>query len=255
MTLGRDDIAIHVDANGADRALLVGATGTGKSTAAGVLIDMFYEDYVRPKKKRSKPRGRILVVDTKPRWRPAYEADGSAASRRYAKWLPGNVISHSRLVSRTSDWDLAWSTGDGVVLLQNNDMEHDALISWCVEMMTKFFRGQSYKEPSLLVIDEGMDFFGSTGVARYGNIVQRVVRAGREKGLASLILVQRPKTINVQIITESNYLMLFHIKFDEDMKRLWEMGIPRDLEPPRQRKHFALFRDDELVSANAILNL
>lgn len=254
--MNSDDLAIKVDPKtGGERWLLVGATGTGKSTAAYIPINKFYNDYVAPTKRNGKPRGRILIVDTKPRWRPKMLADGTRATRKYKHFLNGPEVPHSRLVSHSSEWDMAWETGDGVVLLQNADLDTNDLIRWCVEMMSKFFRSQKIKEPSLLVIDEGMDFFGSTGNSKYGDIVQRSVRAGREKGMATLICVQRPKTINLQVVTEASALMLFRIDFLGDMKRLQEMGIPKDVYPPTQDYHFVFWKDRKLLARDAMLRL
>ncbi len=253
------DISLQVTPEGADRALLIGASRMGKSTAAGVLIDAFYDDYVAPRAHgrytQPKPRGRILISDTKPRWRPEMLANGQRAGRRYRDFLPGTIIPHSRLVSNTSEWDLAWETGEGVCILQNTNLPHDENVRWQVSMMQKFFKTQKHSMPSLLVIDEGMDFFGPTGNGKYGDIVQRSVRAGGEKGLASLILVQRPKTINIQVVTEGNYLMLFKIRYREDLKRLWEMGIPRDFVDPKEPHHFALWRNDHVITHDACFRM
>lgn len=100
--------------------------------------------------------------------------------------------------------------------------------------------------PTLLVIDEGMDFFGPTGNGIHGDIVQRCWRAGGEKGMACLIGVQRPKSINLQMLTESNLLYLFHLSNEDDVKRLWEMGLPKGVVPPIEKYKFIFFKDDVL---------
>ena len=64
------------------------------------------------------------------------------------------------------------------------------------------------------------------------DIVQRCFRAGGEKGLTSLIGVQRPKGINLQCLTETSYCACFRFNFADDMKRLAEMGWPKDVPPP-----------------------
>jgi hypothetical protein len=164
-------------------------------------------------------------------------------------------LESSRLVTKSDEWDIAWQTGEGIVVLQNENLRQPDLIAWCVEMMEKFWRSQRRSSPGLVVIDEGMDFFGPTGNGKYGDIVQRIVRAGREKGIASLICSQRPKTINIQLISESNFLILFRINFIQDMIRLREMGIPFDLMPPREKYHFAAFRDERVITYDAKLRL
>jgi hypothetical protein len=157
--------------------------------------------------------------------------------------LPGVVL------SRPKDWDLAWDrelNPTGIVVSQNMDMDEATLVRYQVAMIAKFFETQYWKEPSLLYIDEGHDFFGANATARYGSAIQRCFRAGAEKGMASLLGIQRPKTVNLQTLTESNVCYLFHIKFREDLKRLGEMGMTVRESPPVDSHQFFFFRDDKL---------
>lgn len=165
--------------------------------------------------------------------------------RHYKGFVKGDKLPHS-VVMRTSDeWAMAFDPdiNDRLVIAQRHDLGHQDHVAWQVQNIERFFATQDYRYPSLLYIDEGMDFFGPTGNGLYGNAVQRCYRAGREKGLASLIGVQRPRTINIQCLTEANVLYLFAINFDEDMKRLREMGFPNDVPPPRDDHRFLYFRD------------
>lgn len=250
-----NDLRIKVDPKkGADRCLLIGATGSGKSTAAGVLLQLFYEDYVKPIKK-NKPRGRIFVIDTKPRWRPEYKADGTKASRAYSSLMAGPIVPNSRLIQSMGDWDLATSTGDGVYVVQQPKATIREAVLFAVEVCEKIFQTQRKDVPTLVVFDEGMDMFGPTGNGKHGDIVQRFFRAGREKGAATLFCSQRPKTINIQCVSESNYLMLFRIDFHDDMKRLHEMSLPEWVDPPADDYHFVLFRNRKLLSQDAVLRV
>ena len=114
-------------------------------------------------------------------------------------------------------------------------------------MAAKFFDSQEYERPSLLYVDEGMDFFGPSGNSRYGNAIQKCFRAGREKGLATCIGVQRPKAINVQTLTEANLLYLFKLDYSADVKRLVEMGLPEGITAPTELYKFRHMRDGELL--------
>ncbi|MGH7239169.1 MAG: hypothetical protein ACREHG_03775 [Candidatus Saccharimonadales bacterium] len=116
------------------------------------------------------------------------------------------------------------------------------------EAMEKFLETQHYKRPSLMYIDEGHDFYGPTGVAKHSDVIQRSYRSGAERGMSTLLGTQRPKTINLQILTEANLLYLFHIAFREDLKRLYEMGVPQSLTTlPESGSHaFRFYRDDKL---------
>jgi len=66
------------------RHLIAGQTNSGKSTIAGELLT----DWVR--------KGRRLVIfDTKPRWKAEYLPNGMSASRRYRGWTLGEPFLNS----------------------------------------------------------------------------------------------------------------------------------------------------------------
>lgn len=244
--LTSDDLAVKIDHWGADLWLLVGRRGSGKSTLGEWQVKRFWSDY---------PTGRILVADTKPRFRAQFTADGLDAGKRYRDWGYGSVLPNFRACGSAKEVDLAWKTGARGVVLQNDRAPQDQLIRWQVEMIERFWRTQKKSTPSLLYIDESMDFFGPTGLGKYGDTIQRICRAGREKGLAAVIASQRPKTINMQVVTEANCLANFALNLSDDRKRLYEMGLPRGAKGPTVNKQFLLMRDGVVLSDRAQLAL
>lgn len=42
------------------------------------------------------------------------------------------------------------------------------------------------------------------------------------------------KGLPPQITEELSVLYLFHLRYDADIKYLWDMGIPRNIEPPSE---------------------
>lgn len=210
-----------------DRAALIGASGTGKSTFAAYLLDRFRADY---------PHARILVLDTKPRWRAVRQANGTGTRRLYRNHAKGDTIAGSVALSDMRDWGIVWDDDTNpsqTVIAQRLEGSHAVNMRFQIAAAERFFKSQSAKRDSLLYVDEGMDFFTTSASAIGGSdIVQRCTRAGREKGLATLIGAQRPVGINLQILTEMNYAALFRINFVNDMKRLHEMGWPKDIGPP-----------------------
>lgn len=221
------DIHLHVTSRGADRATLVGANGTGKSTLASYLIAAFKDDY---------PDARVLVHDTKPRWRGEYLADGTRASRRYKRMAKGDTIPGSMVLERPDDWALVWDRNvnpSQIVVCQRLRSSMRTNIVFQTMAAERFFSTQDANRPSLIYFDEGMDFFHASATARGGSdIVQRCYRAGREMGLASMLGAQRPIGINAQTLTEVNYCALFALNYTKDVRRLWEMGWPRNALPP-----------------------
>lgn len=209
-----------------DRGIIVGANGTGKSTLANFILGHFREDY---------PNCRILICDTKPRWRAERQVDGTSTRRLYRKMDKGDTLPGAVTISRVQDWGLAWNRDvnpSQVVILQRIKGSHAANVLFQVACAEKFFDELDFRRPSLIYYDEGHDFFTASASAYGSDIVQRGYRAGRERGLASLIGFQRPKGFNLQCLTETNYCALFRINFAEDMKRLHEMGWPKNVGPP-----------------------
>lgn len=210
-----------------DRGILVGANGTGKSTLANYIVSHFRADY---------PHGRILVLDTKPRWRGERRADGTSTKRLYRKLSEGDTIPGSVTISQPHDWALAWDRDANpvqTVIAQRIKGSHRENVAFQVGCAERFFDSLDFKRPSLIYFDEGHDFFTATSSAIGGSdIVQRGYRAGRERGLASLIGVQRPKGFNPQCLTETNYCALFRINFRKDMAHLYDMGFPQSVGPP-----------------------
>jgi cyanate lyase len=243
--LESQDFAIRVTKRGGDRGVLAGASEVGKSTLAKQLCTDFYATYIEGKP--PKVQGRELIIDTKPRWRGTQTPMGGSLRQRYKNFVPGDTLD-AVVLNDINDFELAFDGryNNRAVIAQNLALEDDALIRWQVQVIRKYFNTQKARQPSLLYIDEGMDFFGPTGNGKYGNIVQRCVRAGREKNLATLIGVQRTKTINLQVLTECNVLYLFMLNYEEDVKRLHEMGFPRNATCPTDPYIFRFYRDRKL---------
>lgn len=240
-----------------DRALLIGQTRSGKSTLAKFLI-MDFQRTMRSQTNKGYQNPRVLVLDTKPRWRGTQTTSGQSVHRLYKKMVPGDELP-ATVLSDARDWHLAWDpqlNPSGIVIAQNLKADEPSNIRFQVECVSAFFETQFYKQPSLLYIDEGHDFFGPNANARFGTAIQRCFRAGAEKGMASCLGIQRPKTVNLQTLTESNVCYLFHIKFREDLKRLGEMGMPPLADsPPAESHRFMFFRDDHLYPKPIRLNL
>jgi hypothetical protein len=171
--------------------------------------------------------------------------------------VPGDTL-NATLLTDIKHWDLAWDrtlNPSGIVIAQNLTLDEADNVRFQVEAATRYLDSQFYKQPSLIYVDEGHDFFGGNAMARYGTALQRCYRAGAEQGMSSLLGAQRPKTITMQTLTESNLLYLFRIKFAEDVKRLREMGAPPDIQAPVKPHRFRFMRDDDLYPSELKVRL
>jgi energy-coupling factor transporter ATP-binding protein EcfA2 len=240
-----DDFALRR----AERGLITGGTGTGKSTLMEFLINDFVHRY---------PTGRTVIADTKPRFRAEMELNGLPAKRRYKGWDHGTVIPGSVAgdLSR-SDGGLgdAWKLGHRVVILQTDTQREWPLI---LRAMAAFFRQARTSRPQLAAVDETMDFFGSNGQPIPGlgedrDALLRIVRAGRERGMGGLFGMQRPKGVPVPIVQELTRLYLFRLDNDDDVERLWDLGIR--VEPPDRDHEFRYWKRGVTGSRLLKLNL
>lgn len=225
-------ISLRVTKNGAERALVVGGVGSGKSTLADYLGTDFTRRYTK---------SRRLIADTKPRYRAEVTIQGRKAKHLYKKWGHGQAVPGSVLVYEPEDLALAWDLGYRVAIVQGESM---ADLVRVLDVCEAFFRQANAKVPSLLQVDETCDFFSANGYPKGGSDVMiRVARAGRERGLGGLYCSQRTRAIPVSIIEEMERLYLFRLDAAGDIKRLEEMGAPVTVDDmPREEHAFVYWR-------------
>lgn len=210
-----------------ERGLLVGGTDTGKSTLAEALVQDFFHRY---------PTSRILILDSKPRFRAERDHNGRSARRRYRSWSHGPTVPGSVVVSAPDQLDTAWTTGARVSIAQGQGARDVPALVACAG---RFLDTSRANRPQLLVVDETMDFFSPNGQPRGGDdVLVRTARGGRERGTGGLYCTQRTRSIPGQLIEELTRCYLFRLDYRADVKRLWEMGFPPGVQPPTQRHTF-----------------
>jgi hypothetical protein len=228
-----------------DRAAAAGGTQSGKSTlCAGspeypfrqTLCGEWVATYCNPKDK-----GKLLIVDSKPRFRAAYRPDGLSDSRRYKDWGYGPAIPNSTRVDPGDIQGLyrAMNLSD-IIIVQTDSIDRDApLVMRTVEA---FRRTAGKKHKRLVYFDELMDFYSQSGMPLRGcgNVALRCARAGAERDLTTLYAFQRAKGIPPQLWELLNKLYLFRMDLETDMTRIREAGVPREMVPPEE-DHIFLF--------------
>jgi hypothetical protein len=197
----------------------------------------------------TRPKVRPLVLDTKPRFRAEIERSGPGgkivrdAKRHYEDWEQGPTIPGSYKLDIHAEKPLKgyWKEDDPcrVVIAQTDDeTERHKLL----EIANTWFMSRNPNADRLFVVDELLDFYHGNGVciSSRNNVPLKVNRAGGERGFSGLYGAQRPKGIPVQITEELSYLYLFHLRFRQDMKFLWENGVPENIYPPDEDYAFRL---------------
>jgi hypothetical protein len=213
-----------------ERAFLLGGTGSGKTTMEEMLVADFYNRY---------PSSRILILDSKPRFRAEWFVNGLSAKRVFRHWKPGSTIPDSVLVREASQLEDAWRLGARIVVAQ---CERQSERYRLVEAAEHFYNKARHTRPQLLCVDETADFFHLNGSPIGGSdALVRIARSGRERGTAALYCSQRAKSIPSSIIEELTQLYLFVLDGRADLKRCVEMGAPEWIEPPERDYEFKLW--------------
>lgn len=196
---------------------------------------------------RSIPRSKILVADTKPRFRAEWELTGISAKRRYRKWDHGDVMPGSVRLDLDQDdggQEKAWQLGHRIAIAQT-DRERD--IPKLNRIIAKFFAEARAREPRLVYVDELLDFFGVNGQPKAGSgedrdAIKRCATAGRELGISLLCSTQRPAGVPRAVVQELSKLYLFRLDSEEDVISLYRwIGLPRRYTAPRNDREFLLY--------------
>ena len=207
-----------------------------------------------------KPNRRLVIFDTKPRWRAEYLVTGISSKSRYKGWRHGDVFPNSVSITTLNEWNQLknWRTNPVVIVqtLPGEEPDLDLQAQIAIDLYRSMV---SSKDDLLIYLDETMDHFrpSATPVSRSGWIWQQICRNGRELGIGAIFASQRPKQIPISILEEMTFLFLFYIKDDEDIKRLYRMGFPRNYGAPERLKEFYYWRANEKrkVWGPYILNL
>lgn len=220
-----------------ERAVCLGASGTGKSTLEEYLILQFHREF---------RNSRILIVDTKPRFRAEWLPNGLPAARLYKRWDHGAAIPGSILIQRGANprdaLNAAWRHGR--IAIAQIDSRSD--IGWVVDVISAFLKDARASRPQLVCIDEGLDFFHTNSVARGGDdAILRIARAGRERSCSLLLCSQRSKGIPAQTVSEVNKAYIFRLDYKDDMTRLIEMSYPGKEYPSPEDDWLFLFWSKE----------
>lgn len=204
----------------AERGLVAGGTNSGKSTLAERLFLDFGDRY---------PDGRVMVLDSKPRFRASHHADGRSTRRQYRHWDHGPTVPNSVRVTEPDDLDLVWGLGYRFAIVQSDGSITDR--PWMVECAARFLAEARTSRPQLIYVDETLDFFTRQGspVKGSADTLLQVVRAGRERGCGALFASQRTMGIPPQLISELTKLYLFRLDFRRDAERLMEAGAPPEI--------------------------
>jgi hypothetical protein len=171
------------------------------------------------------PRSRVLIIDSKPRYRATHKLSGW--SLHYPRWARGDTIGGSIAVHSADDVMGAYRFTRCVILqsLRPNAHEVEDFDEEAFESARKLFRSSYEDSPTLLYIDEYYDLI--TGGGTSGHTDRRIlqtIRAGRERFNSALISTQRPRSIPLPTLTEANKYYIFNLEYEDDVAYMQKHG-------------------------------
>jgi hypothetical protein len=174
-----------------------------------------------------------LVIDTKPRFHAEWELNGLSTNttRRYKNWGIGSKVFKNSFVvpgnqNVKKELDFIWSLKGNVAIVH---AERAADLPFVSHVASVFFDSYSASIPRLVFVDELADFYRRVSL---GDIFMRIARVGRERNCALIACSQRPRKIPTEVITELKRLYMFELSYREDMKHIYEFGIPEYVVKP-----------------------
>lgn len=205
-----------------ERGLLIGGTGSGKTTLADLLRGDFLHRYYTL-------GARCLIVDTKPRYRAQYLINGLSAAKRYKTWDHGPMVAGSVVVDDVRELKSAWRLGHRIAIVQCTSKKD---LPRVIQVVRAFLEDSRAGRPQLVQFDEIGDFYHGNGIAKGGDdVADEAARAGRERGTSALFCGQRTIGISSTLIENltRGYFMVLDAK--KDARRITEMGAPEFVWP------------------------
>jgi len=224
------------------RVLIIGSSRSGKS----VLADHIHFNIVK-----TRPLSEHLMLDTKPRYRAELIRYGPGgrfvkdADPMYRDWEKGPTMpgSYHHPINQ-DDMSMYWKPKDPcrtVILQTDRDMERARLLELADQ---QWFEKRKKGADRVLRCNELLDFYYGNGVciSSRHNVMLKVYRAGGERGFSGINESQRARGFPLQLVEEATDIFLFHLKYEDDMKFLWQNGVPKTTFPPKAES------EDELHS-------
>jgi hypothetical protein len=186
------------------RGFVTGKSGSGKSNTASVIVEELLEH-----------ESRLLIIDTDGEYyglKEDYEVLHLGATDRCDAVVgPGNAEAVA---------DVALSDGVPVVLDVSGFLEGDDADRLVYEVAKQLFsKSRDVRQPFLLLVEEVHEFVPEQGgLDDVGEMLVRIAKRGRKRGLGLCGLSQRPASVDKDFITQCDWLVWHRLTWANDTR-------------------------------------
>ncbi|WP_432419297.1 ATP-binding protein [Halobacterium wangiae] len=186
------------------RGFVTGKSGSGKSNTASVLVEELLDH-----------EARLLIVDTDGEYyglKEQYEVLHLGASDRC------DAVVGAGDAEKIAD--IALSDGVPVVLDVSGFLEGDVADRLVYEVTKHLFsRARDVRQPFLLLVEEVHEFVPEKGgLDDVGEMIVRVAKRGRKRGIGLCGMSQRPASVDKDFITQCDWLVWHRLTWANDTK-------------------------------------
>jgi hypothetical protein len=222
----------------ADRVVITGGTRSGKSCLADFFLRYLIAAFTSME---------ILLLDTKPRFKAEKTAWGKDASRMYSSWRKGPVIPQSVRADLEDDNPLRRVFRHGRIAILQSDRPSGSTMEErkrILEIAHGWWTHRSNGNPRFVIADEGMHFYGKNGwsIIPAMNLFQEIAQTGGELDTGMIFETQLLRGIDSMILDHLSALYNFYLRDIRDIKRLFELGVPRTYRQPEEDYAFHMIR-------------
>jgi hypothetical protein len=219
----------------AERVIITGGTRCGKSCSADMFLRFLYGAF---------PSMEFMLLDTKPRFRAQYVRGIGGTSRdaaaHYSPYRKGPMVPNSVRVDLEADNPMrrVFKDEQRIAVLQSSrpgGSTHDERMR-ILQVAHDWWSTRTNGNPRYVIADEGMHFFQKNGysIDTKRNLFHEIAQTGGELDTGMIFETQLLRGIDSMILDHLSRLYAYYLRDIRDIKRLFEVGIPKDYQQPEE---------------------
>lgn len=219
----------------AERVVVTGGTRSGKSCLTDFIMRYLMSAFLTME---------IILLDTKPRFRAEKTTYGRSAEGHYASWRKGPLVPHSVRIDLDSSHPMrrAFRNDTRVAILQSSRPGGSTVAERLriLDIAYTWWSNRDNGNPRFIIADEGMHFYRKNGysIETKQNLFMEIAQTGGELDTGMIFETQLLRSIDSMILDHLSRLYLYYLRDSRDIKRLFEIGVPKDYQQPEDDYFF-----------------